>query len=106
METKNTSDRMKDISTCRYCSEVSQIQGEDPIGTAGMADEWLMIEVPRTWKKDIWQDKPEYRPIIAILRELEQHNPHLRLRLMAIAPDKEYSPSDRIRVFYYCRPAE
>ena len=97
---------MKDISTCRYCSEVSQIQGEDPIGTAGIADEWLMIEVSRPWNKDIWQDKPEYRPIIGILMELERRNPDLSLRLMAISPDKEYSQSDRIRVFYYCRPGE
>ncbi|MEM8828734.1 MAG: sucrase ferredoxin [Cyanobacteria bacterium P01_G01_bin.19] len=97
---------MKDVSTCRYCSEVSQIQGEDPIGTAGMADEWLIIEVPRPWKRDIWQDKPEYRPIIGILQEIERRNPDLSLRLMAIAPDKGYSSSDDIRVFYYCRPAE
>ncbi|MEL6929144.1 MAG: sucrase ferredoxin [Cyanobacteria bacterium J06600_6] len=95
---------MKDISACRYCSEVSQMQGEDPIGTAGTAEEWLMIEVPRPWKKDIWQEKPGYRPIIGILMELEQRNPNLSLRLMAIATDKEYSQPDRIRVFYYSRP--
>ena len=95
---------MKDISTCRYCSEISQIQGEDPIGTAGTAEEWLIIEVPRPWKKDIWQSKPEYRPIIGILMELEQRNPNLSLRLMAIATDKEYSQPGKIRVFYYSRP--
>ncbi|MEO1800665.1 MAG: sucrase ferredoxin, partial [Cyanobacteria bacterium J06629_2] len=97
---------MKDISTCRYCSEVSQIQGEDPIGTAGTSEEWLMIEVPRPWKKDVWQEKPEYRPIIGILMELEQRNSNLSLRLMAIATDKEYSQPGKIRVFYYSRPGE
>ncbi|MEM8718467.1 MAG: sucrase ferredoxin [Cyanobacteria bacterium P01_G01_bin.39] len=94
---------MKDISTCRYCSEVSQLQGEDPIGTAGVADEWLIIEVPRPWKKDVWQEKPEFRPIISILLELEQRNPNLSLRLMAIAPDRKYSQPGKIRVFYYSR---
>ena len=95
---------MKDISTCRYCSQVSQIQGEDPIGTAGTSEEWLIIEVPRPWKKDIWQDKAEYSLIIDILVELEQRNPDLSLRLMAIATDKEYSQPNKIRVFYYSRP--
>ncbi|MGD1920258.1 MAG: sucrase ferredoxin [Pleurocapsa sp.] len=95
---------MKDISTCRYCSEVSQLQGEDPIGTAGTAAEWLIIEVPRPWKKDIWQEKAEYKPIIGILMELERRNPNLSLRLMAIATDKEYSQPSKIRVFYYSRP--
>jgi len=31
---------------CRFCSLVSQNNGEDPIGTAGTYDRWLIIELP------------------------------------------------------------
>ena len=93
-----------DLSNCRYCSEVSLAQGEDPIGTAGVAKEWLIIEVPRPWKKDIWSEKLPYKPIIGVLMELERQQPNPSLRLMAIAQDKEYSVKDRVRVFYYYRP--
>ena len=91
------------LSECRYCSEVSLAKGEDPIGTAGMADEWLIIEVPRPWKKQIWTEKAEYKPIIGVLMELEQQQPNPSLRLMAIALDKEYSVDGKVRVFHYFR---
>ena len=29
---------------CRFCSLVSKANGEDPIGTAGTADHWLVVE--------------------------------------------------------------
>ena len=97
---------MPDLSECRYCSEVSIAQGEDPIGTAGVAEQWLIIEVPRPWKKNLWQEKTAYQGIIKVVIELEKQKHDLSLRLMAIAPDKKYSEPDFIRLFYYLRPEE
>lgn len=92
------------LADCRYCSEVSLANKEDPIGTAGTAEKWLIVEVPRPWKKNIWDNKPYFKPLIGVLIELEQSEPELSVRLMAIVPDKEYSNPDYIRVFYYFRP--
>ena len=97
---------MNNLANCRYCSEVSLANQEDPIGTAGTAEKWLIVEVPRPWKKNIWEHKPNFKPLIGVLIELEQLEPNPSLRLMAIAPDKEYSQPDYIRVFYYFRPGE
>ncbi|NJL61675.1 MAG: sucrase ferredoxin [Methylacidiphilales bacterium] len=92
---------------CRYCSVVSKANGEDPIGTAGRVDEWLLVEVPRPWNKSIWQEKPEFQPLIQVVERLAS-NPirYYKTRLLAIIPDKEYSHSEFIRVFYYCRPSQ
>ena len=62
---------MPDLSECRYCSEVSLAQGEDPIGTAGVAEQWLIIEVPRPWKKNLWQEKTFafYQVILAFIHD-------------------------------------
>ncbi|MGF1568040.1 MAG: hypothetical protein ACFCVD_08200 [Nodosilinea sp.] len=35
---------LRDDEDCRYCSVTSQAAGEDPIGTAIAADQWLFIE--------------------------------------------------------------
>ena len=97
---------MNNLANCRYCSEVSLANQEDPIGTAGTAEKWIVVEVPRPWKKDIWNHKPYFKPLMGIVIELEQLEPDLSFRLMAIAPDKEYSQPNYIRVFYYFRPGK
>ncbi|MCC5667845.1 sucrase ferredoxin [Nostoc sp. CHAB 5784] len=92
---------------CRYCSVVSQANGEDPIGTAGTVDEWLIVEVPRPWKAELWQEKPEFQPLLQVVEQLAS-NPmrYFKGRLLAIAPDKAYTHPEWVRVFYYQRPAQ
>ena len=91
---------------CRYCSVVSKTNGEDPIGTAGLVDEWLLVEVPHPWKIKLWQEKPEFELLIQVVERLAS-NPvrYFKTRLLAIAPDKEYTHSTSVRVFYYRRPS-
>ena len=88
---------------CRYCSVTSQANGEDPIGTAITANIWLMIEVPRPWAKDPWQK--ESITLQKLFKSLERwprwwH----QLRILAIAPDRDYSFPGYRHVICYHRP--
>ncbi|MEM9804794.1 MAG: sucrase ferredoxin [Cyanobacteria bacterium P01_D01_bin.56] len=87
-------------SPCRYCSVVSKANGEDPIGTAVVAEWWMFIEVAQPWAKNPWGDQsPE---LLKIFQQIEK-KPRLwgRLRIVAIAPDKHYSKPERCHVFFY-----
>jgi hypothetical protein len=91
---------------CRYCSVVSKTHGVDPIGSASQVNEWLFVEVPRPWTKHLWADKPDYQLLLQQVEKLAaQPERYLKTRLLAIAPDKHQSQPDRIRIFYYVRPA-
>ncbi|MEB3358917.1 MAG: sucrase ferredoxin [Synechococcales bacterium] len=92
---------------CRYCSAVSKAVGEDPIGSAIAADQWLFIEVPRPWTKALWADQPHLAPLLPIFEQIRR-KPHLwqRLRIGAIAPDAEYSRPGHSHVLYYHRPSQ
>ncbi len=98
---------MMNHQDCRYCSVISQANGEDPIGTAGTVDEWLLVEVSRPWKKSLWEEKPEFQPLIQVVERLAS-NPirYYQTRLLAIVPDKEYTHPEFNRVFYYYRPSQ
>jgi hypothetical protein len=37
----------KTRNKCRFCSEISQANGEDPIGTAIALEQYLIIESPQ-----------------------------------------------------------
>ena len=89
---------------CRYCSVVSQANGEDPIGTAITADLWIMIEVPRPWAKDPWQR--ESVALLGLFKSLERHPRWWqRVRILAIAPDRHYSHPGYRHVICYRRPS-
>ncbi|MGF1521431.1 MAG: sucrase ferredoxin [Leptolyngbyaceae cyanobacterium] len=89
---------------CRFCSVVSQNNGEDPIGTAGTYDRWLMVELPLPWTEKSLRDNSQVQQILGLVKEL--YIAGVRVRPMAIAPDREYSHPRHIRVLYYYRPAE
>ncbi|MEM0979728.1 MAG: sucrase ferredoxin, partial [Cyanobacteria bacterium P01_H01_bin.58] len=91
-------------SQCRYCSVISQANGEDPIGTAITADLWVMIEVPRPWTKNPWQE--EVAELLALFAALEKR-PRLwaKTQILAIAPDRDYSRPGHRHVICYRRPS-
>ncbi|MBD2252788.1 sucrase ferredoxin [Nostoc parmelioides] len=92
---------------CRYCSVVSKANREDPIGTAGTVDEWLLVEVPQPWKTNLWEAKPEFQPLLKVVERLaSQPIRYFKTRLLAIAPDKTYTNPELVRVFHYKRPAK
>ncbi|MEM1370559.1 MAG: sucrase ferredoxin, partial [Cyanobacteria bacterium P01_H01_bin.15] len=88
---------------CRYCSIVSQANGEKPIGTAVNAESWLFIEVPHPWAKNPWQSTTLTR----VFKEIEKR-PRLwaKLSIVAIASDKTLSLPDSRHVFYYQQPPQ
>lgn len=91
------------LTDCRFCSDVSKANGEDPIGTAGTCDHWLIFELAQPWSGNLWVDNPTVQPIIALIKELiVKHG--VKLKPMAIAPDREYSNPGYTRVLYYYRP--
>ncbi|MEM9244118.1 MAG: sucrase ferredoxin [Cyanobacteria bacterium P01_F01_bin.153] len=92
------------LQDCQFCSVVSKNNGEDPIGTAVVCDRWLLIETPFPWSMEKWQSDPSMRPTL----ELFQHlilDQGMKLRPLAIAPDRVYSQIGYRRVLYYERPA-
>lgn len=92
---------------CRYCSVVSKANQEDPIGTAGTVDEWLLVEVPQPWKTHLWEEKPQFQPLLQVVERLASRPiRYLKTRLLAIAPDQTYTNPELVRVFYYQRPAK
>lgn len=77
---------------------------EDPIGTAGTCDHWLIMEIPQPWPQEIFQENPTIKSLVGLFQELvSQHG--VKLKPILIAPDREYSNPGFTRVFYYYRPA-
>lgn len=92
------------LTDCRFCSEVSKNNGEDPIGTAGTYDRWLILELKQPWSPMMWVDDPRVTPLVDLMKKLILWR-SLNIRALAIAPDAEYSVSGYARLFYYRRPA-
>lgn len=89
---------------CHFCSVISKTNGEDPIGSVATYDGWLMIEIPPPWPRKFWQAKPMLQPIADLVEQLGEQG--IRVRFLAIAPDRTYSQPDLIRVIYYYRPSQ
>ncbi|MBC1237125.1 MULTISPECIES: sucrase ferredoxin [Nostoc] len=93
------------LTDCRFCSLVSKANGEDPIGTAGTCDHWLIMELPQPWPQNIFQEDPRIKPLLGLFQELAvKHG--VQLRPMLIAPDREYSHPGFTRLMYYYRSTE
>jgi len=90
------------LEDCRFCSVVSKNNGEDPIGTAGTYDCWLITELPLPWTEAGLLNNPSVQPILELIRGLSLAGQ--RIRPIAIAPDPEYSSPGYTRVLYYHRP--
>ncbi len=91
------------FETCQYCSQVSKHNGEDPIGTAGTADHWLIFELPQPWRKGMFETDPLINQMIPLIKKLFFWRGIL-VRPIAIAPDCEYSDPHVVRAIHYWRP--
>ncbi|MGD1904307.1 MAG: sucrase ferredoxin [Geitlerinemataceae cyanobacterium] len=93
------------LAVCRFCSEVSQRSGEDPIGTAGTADHWLLVELKQPWTEEFFHTDPTMLRLLERFKALFfKHG--IVMRPVLIAPDREYSTPGTARVIYYHRPQE
>jgi hypothetical protein len=92
------------IKECRLCSEVSQANGEDPIGAAGNYDHFLFVEMPEPWSKNFVYEHPQLGVIHKMAKALRQEK-GINARVMAIAPDYD-STLNQTRILHYQRPDE
>ncbi|UKO96858.1 sucrase ferredoxin [Nostoc sp. UHCC 0870] len=89
---------------CRFCSEISQANGEDPIGSAIAVEQYLIIEAAQPWPIPIWiEPDPMPQGVLDALNFVWEGGG--TVRQLAIAPDKEYSIPGYKHVFHYRRPA-
>ncbi|MBD2360329.1 sucrase ferredoxin [Anabaena minutissima FACHB-250] len=95
----------KTQNNCHFCSEISQANGEDPIGSAVTLEQYLIIEAAQPWPINIWiEPDPIPQGVLEALSFVWESDKEIRP--LAIAPDKEYSHPGYTRVFYYRRPAK
>jgi hypothetical protein len=97
-----TPSTIPDLTTCRFCSLVSKANGEDPIGSAPVTNHWLVVELPQPWSAQVFQES-EIQPLLALVKSLTLQG--IRIRPIAIAPDRDYSQPGYRRLIYYRRPA-
>ena len=90
------------MNDCRYCSVVSKANGEDPLGSAEYYDHWFVFEVPRPWGSSLW-DYPPLKYLMKLSTKLILQK-GLIIKVVMVAPDKEYSHPDQTRVIHYYRP--
>ncbi len=90
------------LTDCRFCSLVSKANGEDPIGSAPVTDCWLIVELPQPWSAQLLQSTPEIQPVLKLIKTLALSG--IRVRPIAIAPDREYSQPGYSRLLFYARP--
>jgi hypothetical protein len=89
---------------CRFCSIVSRVNGEDPIGSAYRYDHWFIAEIPQPWSDNIWTAHPIVAAIYELVKTLH-HDHDIRVRALMIAPNRDGSHPNQTRVLYYRRPA-
>lgn len=94
-----------EVADCRYCSQVSKANGEDPVGSAPQVDYWLLVEIKQPWPMSMFTENPIIAQVIAILRKLTLRR-GLAIRPVVIAPDPDYSTPGLVRIIYYSRPAK
>ncbi|ACB52410.1 DUF942-containing protein [Crocosphaera subtropica ATCC 51142] len=89
---------------CQYCSVISQANQQDPIGTAGTYDHWLILELKQPWSPAMWVEDETLQPLVKTLKQLILKK-GIKIRPIAIAPDRDYSQPGYARLFYYRRPS-
>ena len=92
------------LKDCQFCSVISKANGEDPIGTAGTYDRWLLMDAPQPWSMERWRQDPATRQILALFETLIQQQ-GMKLRPLEIAPDTAYSQPGYSRILHYQRSA-
>ncbi|WP_317134653.1 sucrase ferredoxin [Leptolyngbya sp. 7M] len=92
------------IKECRFCSEVSKANGEDPIGSAGTYGQFLFVEMPEPWSANAVYEHPQLGVIHKMAKALHQEQ-GISARVLAIVPDYDSHPN-QARILHYQRPTE
>jgi len=101
-----TIDQMRGTMTTQQpfqlCSNVSEGNGEDPIGTAFTFEYCLAIEMPQPWSSQVWGGSQIPTRIRLALDKVSQLA--VNLKVLALQPDDSYSRDGFTRVIRYRRP--
>jgi hypothetical protein len=90
---------MNTKSQITSCSEHSQNQAVDPVGTAGTYDEYFLLETPLPWASDVWDSKGIPVGIKDLFEQWAQRG--RKFRAMGIAPEpKHHVEGSRILIHY------
>lgn len=93
----------KPVSDCRFCSVISKANGEDPIGSANTFDQCLVIEIEQPWERALWLNHPQLQPIYQTVTAIYEEQ-KTWTRLLAIAPDRNYTQPNFTRLLFFRRP--
>jgi hypothetical protein len=86
------------------CSLFARSEGEDPIGTAGSHDLYVLIELPPPWLGLWTEPRAASQPLLDALQGPWERG--VRLRPLALAPDPRHSRAGHRRVIFYARPED
>jgi len=96
------SDLIQAETPYRRCADVSQANGEDPIGTAPPADLFLVLEHPLPWDRKVERSRGFPRPVAEAVERAQAAG--RRVRLLAVAPDRARSRPGWTRLLAFRRP--
>jgi hypothetical protein len=101
---------MTTISDTRFCSICAREAGLRPVGHGGQAfDVIIAAEMPLPWPRLLWSDAArlpaEMLAVMEHIRDEYQRTHQVRIRMIGIAPDAEYSQPGMRRVIGWRRPA-
>ncbi len=86
----------------QLCSVVAQERGEDPIGTAPVYNEYLMIQIPSPWQKEVTDSKTMAPSIAEALAAHGDNRPGIRVQ--GILPENPDEVGETLRIIHYRRP--
>lgn len=86
----------------QLCSVVAQERGEDPIGTAPVYNEYLMIQIPSPWQKEVTDSKTMAPSIAEALAAHGNNRPGIRVQ--GILPQNPDEVGETLRIIHYRRP--
>lgn len=87
-----------------FCSALAKDLGADPLGTAPMYDEFLMVEFPLPWHRNVTETDGFPEAIAQGVAEAQKAG--RRLQLQAFAPDSKCSRPGHVRLMHFSRPEE
>ncbi len=86
----------------QLCSVFSDLNGEDPGGSAGIWSRFLVLELAKPWDHEVMDTKNFPVGVAEVLDRAAKGG--IVTRLQCVAPDSEYSSDGRTRVMLFTEP--
>jgi hypothetical protein len=84
------------------CAVYAQACGEQALGHAGHPDAYFLFELPTPWPHRIFESREDLRALQALRMRLYEGG--FLLAAVGVAPDREYSQPETMRVVHLRRP--